>query len=1000
VTGSQPYRAPEGGLVDRSRTLEFRFDGARYHGHPGDTLASALLANGVRVLGRSFKYHRRRGILAAGSDEPNALVTLGAGARHEPNLRATQVELFDGLEASSQNRWPSLDFDLGAVNDRLSRFLPAGFYYKTFMWPASWWMRYEAVIRRAAGLGRAPQTPDPDTYCKRYLHCDVLVVGAGPAGIMAARTAARGGARVLLVDEQPAPGGALRRAPCEVDGMPGHDWARRAVDELEANDRVRVLARACAFGYYDDNLVAVCERVADHVAAPQPHQPRQRVWWVRAREVVLATGALERPLVFPGNDLPGVMLAGAAAAFAHQHAVRAGDGAVLFACNDPAYAGLRALLRAGVEVRAVIDPRAGGAGEAAREHALAAGAEIVNGSVVSAARGTRALRGVEVAPLRDGRVAGPRRRIECDLLCMSGGHSPAVHLFSQSQGRLRYDPARAAFLPDVSPQAVRCAGAAAGCATLGECLADGARAGTAALDALGLDAGEAALPRVGAEAPDAPSMALWEVPQARPGRGKSFVDFQNDVTAADVRLAVRENYRSVEHLKRYTTLGMGTDQGRTSNVNGLAILAAAIGREIPEVGTTTFRPPYAPVTLGALCGLEVGEDYEPLRRTPLDEWHLGAGARMQNVGLWRRARYYPRAGEDMAAAVHREVRHVRSAVGVVDVSTFGKIDLRGPDAAEFLERVTLNRFRNLRVGRCRYHVMLREDGFILDDGTTTRTAGDAFYMTTTTAAAGAVLSHLEHYAQAVWPQLRVHLASVSDQWGGLAIAGPRARELLAACVEGAGVDNEALPFLSSLEARIAGVAVRVFRITFSGELGFEVHMPAGHARTVWEAVLDHGRAFDAIAYGTEAMAVMRIEKGHVVHAELDGRTVPCDFGFDRMMRKQGDFVGRRALEREALDPARRPRLVGLRSENGRPVPAGAHLVWNPTAPKPLERYGHVTSTCYSPTLDAHIALALLDDAQAWQGRVLYAAAPLDSAATPVRVVEPVFVDPQGDRARG
>jgi sarcosine oxidase subunit alpha len=691
--------------------------------------------------------------------------------------------------AHSQNRWPSLDFDVGAINNVLSRFLPAGFYYKTFMWPRSWWMRYEHIIRSAAGLGHAATQADPDVYYKRHAHCDVLVVGAGAAGLMAALTAARAGKRVMLVEEGSQPGGQLLGEQQTVDGDPGHLWARDMVAELDAMPGVRVLQRSTAIGYYDDNLVAVCERVTDHLAEPQAFMPRQRIWWVRAGCVVLATGAMERPLVFPGNDLPGVMLASAAGTYAHRYAVRAGRRSVLFANNDRAYANLDAMTRAGVDVRAVVDPRPGGAGAAARRRATAAGAEIINGSVVSAARGRQGVDAVSVSAFEGGRVARNQRLLDCDLLCMSGGWNPTVHLFSQAQGRLRYDDDRAAFLPDESPQAVLCCGAVAGAGSLADCLADGARAGAQALMGFGVAAADLRVPTVADPETEAPMMVLWEVPKRDDVRAKSFVDFQNDVTSADVRLASRENYQSVEHLKRYTTLGMGTDQGRTSNVNGLAILAATLGREIPQVGTTTFRPPYSPVTLGALCGMEVGDDYAPLRRTPLHEWHLEAGGVMQNVGAWQRARYYPRAGESMADAVARETRHVREAVGLVDVSTFGKIDIRGPDAAEFLERVTINRFHNLRNGRCRYHVMLREDGFVMDDGTTTRVEDDAFYMTTTTAAAGPVMAHLEYYAQTVWPELDVHLTSISDQWGGLALAGPRAREALAACLRDVDVNH-------------------------------------------------------------------------------------------------------------------------------------------------------------------------------------------------------------------
>ena len=916
-----------------------------------------------------------------------------------PNLRATEVELFEGLRATSQNRWPSLNFDVGAINNLLGRFLPAGFYYKTFMWPASWWLRYEAVIRKAAGLGEAPRAPDPDVYSKRYAHCDVLVVGAGPAGLVAALDAALSGARVMIVDDHAQAGGHLRYEEHAIDGQAGHQWAVQMADRLRSMANVRVLTRASAFGYYDDNLIAVCERVADHLAQPEPHQPRQRIWWVRTQQVILASGAIERPLVFAGNDRPGVMLASAAAGYAHCHAVQAGRTAVLFTNNDTAYASANSLHRAGVKVRAIVDSRADGSGAAARAIALAVGAQIINGHVISATHGRRRLNSVSISAFDGVHTAPTSRSMDCDLLCMSGGWNPTVHLFSQALGTLRFDHDCVGFVADVARHPVRCCGAANGRAQLASCFADGKRAADEALTALGMQPAPAPAPDVAADRAETPLQALWEVPPVPGSQAKSFVDFQNDVTADDVRLAARENYQSVEHLKRYTTMGMGTDQGRTSNVNALAIMAHSVSRDIEQVGTTTFRPPFSPVTLSALGGMEVGDDYMPVRRTPLHDWHVSAGATMQNVGLWQRARHYPRVGESMTNAVRREVLHVRNQVGIIDVSTFGKIDLRGRDAAEFLERVTINRFHNLKLGRCRYHVMLREDGFVMDDGTTTRVGEDAFYMTTTTAAAAAVLSHFEFLAQTVWPHLQVHLTNITDQWGGFALAGPQARDVLGAVCE-QDVSHGALDFMASIEATIAGVAVRIFRITFSGELGFEVHVPADRLQTVWQTVLEVGRAFDLQPYGTEAMGVMRIEKGHVVHAELDGRAIASDFGFDRMIRKSGDFIGRRALQREAFAREHRPSLVGLVSDNGKPIAAGAHLVWNPSLATPMHTYGHVTSPCYSPTLDAYIALAFLHQAELWQGKILYAAAPMQRIYTPVRIVAPVFVDQQGQRARG
>jgi sarcosine oxidase subunit alpha len=999
---SQPFRKLEGGLIDRDRPLGFHFDGRAYTGYAGDTLASALLANGVTLVGRSFKYHRRRGIFGAGVEEPSALITLRDGNRQEPNLRATQVELFEGLTATSQNRWPSLDFDIGGINNILSRFLPAGFYYKTFMWPAGAWMFYERFIRAAAGLGKAPLLGDPDYYERRHAHCDVLVVGAGPAGLSAALAAGRSGARVILVDDNPALGGSLRGDSATIDEVPALAWVDEVAGTLEALGNVRILRRATAFGYYDQNLVAVCERVADHVARPDPHQPRQRLWWIRAKRVVLATGAIERPLVFANNDLPGVMLASAVRAYQLQYAVKCGRRAVVLTNNDSAYTCVSALMGGGVPVSAVVDTRASGPGDAARSIAEASGVECLFGKAVVAALGKQRVTGVEVMALAENgsRVTGRSRVIDCDLVCVSGGWNPTVHLFSQSQGKLRYDERLTSFVPDASSQAERSAGAAQGELALGACLRSGVEAGREAARLAGFTPTEEARAARCDDSAEAPLEALWVVPLPARRHGKRFVDLQNDVTAEDVALADREGYQSVEHLKRYTTLGMGTDQGRTSNVNGLAILADLRDTDIPSVGTTTFRPPFNPVTLGTITAREVGADLAPLRLSPMHDWHASVGANFVTVGLWLRAQYYARPGEGMMDAINREALAVRTAVGMVDVSTLGKIEIQGRDAAEFLERVYINRWTNLQVGRCRYGFMLREDGFILDDGTTTRTGENTFYMTTTTAQAGPVMAHLEYYAQTVWPDLHVHLTSVTDQWAGMAIAGPRARDVLAVACEGSDVGNEALPFMGYLESRIAGVPVRLFRMTFSGEMAYEVHTPSDYGTRVWDALMGAGKNFGITPYGTEAMSVLRIEKGHVVGAELDGRTIPVDFGFERMQKKDRDFIGKRSLERPALAYGPRKRIVGLTSEDGRKIPRGAQIVWNPTAPKPVPMLGHVSSTCYSPNLGKHIALALLEDADGYQGKLLYASSPLTDSHVPVRVGHAVFIDREGARARG
>ena len=998
----QIRRTARGGRIDRSAPLVFTFDGVRYEGYRGDTLASALLANGVRVVGRSFKYHRRRGVFGAGAEEPNALVRVGVGARAEPNLKATRVELRDGLVAESQNRWPSLGFDVGGLGNIASKLLPAGFYYKTFMWPGSWWMFYERLIRKAAGLGRAPIEPDPDRYDRRYAFCDVLVAGAGPAGLMAALTAARSGARVILADDAPVLGGSLLASTATIEGADPAEFVSRIGEELASCPNVRVLSRTTAFGYYDDNMVVAVERRADHLPEPPAHCARQRVWWIRAKEVVLATGAIERPVPFEDNDLPGVMLASAARTWAFRYGVRPGDRAVVFTNNDSAYEAIEPVLDTGTDIVAVVDARADGPGSDALAVVRRFGIELVSASVVMRAIGRTGVDGVEIRPLSpDGASVGDdSRRIPCDLVCVSGGWNPTVHLFSQSRGRLRFDAERAAFVPGESVQRERSAGASRGLLRLSECLADGIAAGADAVRAAGFEAGpEPSCPAVREWTDEAPVRPLWAAPLPSWRHGKRFVDFQNDVTVADVELAAREGYTSVEHLKRYTTLGMGTDQGRTSNVNGLAVLAATLGADIPAVGTTTFRPPYSPVALGAIAGREVGADQAPVRRTPMHDWHAEHGATFVTVGPWMRARYYPRRGESMMDAINREALHVRRSVGIVDVSTLGKIEVRGRDAGEFLHRVYINRIRNLRVGRCRYAFMLREDGFVLDDGTCTRVRDDEYYLTTGTGHAGVVMAHLERYAQTVWPELDVHLTSVTDQWAGAAVAGPRSRDLLAAACDGADVSNEALPFMGCMEATVAGAPVRIIRMTFSGEMAFEVHCPADYGVHAWEALMAAGERFDVMPYGTEALGVLRIEKGHVVPNELDGRTIPADFGFDRM-EKDEDFIGRRSLERFREDGRKRRTFVGLLSENGKEVPRGGHLVWNPTAPKPVRMFGHVTSNCYSPTLRRHIALALMDDAEDWKGKQLYAASPLTASFAPVRITGHVFIDPDNRRPKG
>ena len=1006
---TQPHRLATGGSVDRAQALRFEFDGSGYAGIAGDTLASALLANGVLLLARSFKYHRPRGVFSAGAEEPNALVQLARGARTEPNVRATTLELYDGLVAASQNRWPSLRIDIGAVNDLMSRFLPAGFYYKTFMWPPTptWWLKYEHLIRHAAGMGRAAIEPDPDRYEHRHAHCDVLVIGGGLAGLAAARAAAHAGARTILCDENPWWGGGVCADASNIDDQPAAMWVAQTIQDLGALPDVTLLPRTTAFGYYDGNLVGALERVADHLAAPPPHAPRQRFWMIRAKAVVLASGAHERGIAYANNDVPGSMLASAAATYVQRYAVRPGKRAVVFTNNDGAYADALALHAAGVEVAGIVDVRPESrtpAGWPAR--ARDAGLPVLNNAVIANVRAnlrsSQRVASAEVAP----HAGGAAKRIACDLVCVSGGWNPAVHLFSQAQGKLRYDDVLAAFVPGTSPLPILPAGAANGCFDASVALVEGHTAGNAAVQRAGIAASAAAPARLAPHAapqPRAALQALWAVAAPAPG-AKRFVDLQNDVTADDVALAAREGYQSAEHLKRYTTLGMGTDQGKTSNIVGLALMAEQLGVALPSVGTTTFRPPYTPVTFGAVPGAESGVHVEPTRTSAMHAWHAEQGARFVNAGLWKRPHSYPRAGESEDDAANREALNVRANVGVVDVSTLGKIELQGRDVAEFLNRIYINRWDNLAVGRCRYGVMLRDDGMVLDDGTTSRLAATHYLMTTTTVNAGKVMQQIDYLLQAIWPQLQVYATSVTEQWSAAALSGPKAREVLGSLVD-IDVSNAAFPFLGVATYRVrtaAGeVPARLFRMSYSGELAYEIHVPADRGLDMWQAVLAAGAPFGIMPYGTEAMSTLRIEKGHVVvGAEADGRTTADDLGLAKLVNANKWCVGKPLLGRVGLVAADRWQLVGLTALGGARIHRGGKIVADPEHALPNPMQGHVTSWCFSPHRNAWIALALLANGRARHGEQLWVVSPLADARAQVQVGPPCFIDPDGERLRG
>jgi sarcosine oxidase, subunit alpha len=989
-------RTPGGGLIDRTQSLRFTFDGQTYQGAAGDTLASALLANGVHLTGRSFKYHRPRGILAAGSEEPNALVTVSRDeARVTPNLRATQVELYDGLIAESQNRWPSLERDFGRINDWLSRFFPAGFYYKTFMWPKKAWKAlYEPVIRRAAGLGRAPVHADPDRYAQRYAHCDVLVVGAGPAGIAAALAAADSGARVMLCDETAEFGGSLLAdGGARIEGQTALAWVRQGIESLAKNSRVTLLTRTTAFGYFPHNLIGLNQRLTEHLSNPAAGQVRERLWQVRARSVVLATGAIERPLVFPGNDRPGILLAGAAHTYLNRYGVCVGTRAVIVTCGDDAYQAALDLQAAGVTIAAIADLRAEAAG-ALPDAARRAGIEVLPASTVLGTEGDLRVTAITLGLVHSGDVH-TGKRIACDTVLMSGGHTPSVHLFSQSRGKLAWNNDLKAFVPGVSAECEHSAGACRGVYDLAEVLADGAAAGAAA-------APEPSQTRrrfnVDAVKRSTASY-LGALPQPDPpSADKSFVDWQHDVTTRDLGLATREGFQSIEHVKRYTTTGMATDQGKTSNLNAMAIVAKSLEVAIPQVGLTTFRMPYTPVTFGSFAGISRGDLFDPVRTTPTHSWAEARGAVFENVGLWKRARYFPRGGEDMHAAVARECRAVRSACGIFDASTLGKIEVVGPDAAEFMNRLYINNWSNLGVGRSRYGILLREDGFIYDDGVVARTGADRFHVTTTTGGAPRVLALMEDYRQTEWPDLKVWLTSTTEQWAVIAVQGPSSRQILETLVEGIDISAAAWPHMSVGRGRICGVPMLLFRVSFTGELGFEINVPADFGLRVWEAVYAAGQTHGICEYGTETMHVLRAEKGYIiVGQDTDGTVTPDDAGLTWAIGKnKADFVGKRSLERASMKSPDRKQLVGLRTKDPRLVlEEGAQVAAKPGQKPPMELIGHVTSSYASSVLGHSVALAVIAGGRARLGNTLYV--PMPGGDLEVEVTSPVFYDAAGAR---
>lgn len=987
---SETHRLPSGGThINRDKKVSFTFDGKAFSGFEGDTLASALLANGVTLMGRSFKYHRPRGCLTSGSEEPNAIVELGSGARREPNTRATMIELYDGLEAKSQNHFPSLAFDIQAVNQLFSPFLTAGFYYKTFMWPASFWEPvYEKFIRRSAGLGRAATKSDPDHYEHAHAHCDVLVVGAGAAGISAARSAAATGARVILVEEQPKAGG-MSRDHDIIDGMPATKWFEQNLAELEAMDNVTYMPRTVLFGYYDHNLMAALERVTDHVKNPNPSLPRQRLWKIRAKEVVLTCGSQERPMVFDNNDRPGIMLSSAVGSFIDKYGVLPGKHVIIATNNDSGYETAEAIHEAGATVEAVLDARQS-LSPAAKKIATK-GIRVLTSTMPQKAHGRLTVKALSVQSLSGEFL----EKIVCDCVAVSGGFSADVHLASQTGAIPKWDADLQSFIPSDPLRPERSAGAGNGTFRLSDCLTEGHKSGGDAAKSAGFKTKRLTAPKAG-ETPKYSINPVWRCP----GNGKAFVDFQNDVTAQDITLAVQEGFISIEHTKRYTTLGMATDQGKTSNVNGLAILAEARGEPIEKVGTTRFRPPYSPVAIGAFAGHERGKEFQPTRRTAMHECGVHLNAVFVEAGQWLRPQYYPQPGEDIMDAIYREASQVRQTAGICDVSTLGKIEIFGDDAGEFLNRLYTNGWKMLAPGKARYGLMLREDGYVFDDGTTSRLADDHYLMTTTTANASRVLAHMEHASQVLWPDLDIHFCSATEQWCGVAVAGPNARKILADAF-GAAIDvsNDSVPFMGVRTFEWLGTTARIFRISFSGELAFEINVPWSSGEDMWNAIWDAGQKHGLVPYGTEALSVLRIEKGHVAGAELDGRTTAADMGLGKMMSSKKTFIGQKMAGRDGMVANNRATLVGVKltKDVGR-LRGGAHLVLDKNNANSDTDLGWITSVCNSPAMGCWIGLAFLKGGLAeHEGKMLYAVNPLYDEVHKVEICSPHFYDPKAER---
>lgn len=1001
---SQKNRLATGGRIDRNKEINFSFDGKNYKGYQGDTLASALLANGVDIVGRSFKYSRARGIAGHGSEEPNAVIQLGTGASTIPNVRATQQELYAGLVANPVAGWPNVNFDLMAVLGKAGAMMPPGFYYKTFMYPQKLWMTYEHYIRKAAGLGKAPTAPDPDIYDKLNHHCDVMVVGGGPAGLAAAYAAGKTGARVIIADEQNEMGGHLLASSQTINGQANTLWVKETVDALRDMPNVMVLDRTTVMGYYDHNFLAAIERRTDHLAEISPRGSRQRMHRIRAKQVILAAGAQERPLVFGNNDIPGVMLCSSISTYVNRYGVAPGKQLVVSTANDSGYQAAIDWHKSGRQVIGIADSRAESNGELVKE-AQALGIKVWFGHAVIEAKGSRRVYAAQVAPIdaSGDRVTGSGTSYDCDTIATSGGWSPVVHLSCHTGSRPVWNQDVIGFVPGKTVQKQLCVGSILGQHQLADCLEQGMKTGAQAAYLAGKGNGEldVSVPKAD-RVQEGKAQALFLVPHSKPTSRapKQFVDFQNDVTAAGIELATREGFESIEHVKRYTALGFGTDQGKLGNINGMAIAAKSLNKSIEETGTTIFRPSYTPTTFGAVAGRDADSLFDPERYTAMHSWHVKNGALFEDVGQWKRPWYYPKAGETMQQSLDRECLATRNSVGILDASTLGKIDIQGKDAREFLNRVYTNAWTKLAVGKCRYGLMLKEDGMIMDDGVTSCLGENHFILTTTTGGAANVLEWLELWHQTEWPELEVYMTSVTDHWSTMTISGPNARKVLAKVCDDIDLDKDAFKFMDWRNGTVAGVKARVFRISFTGELSYEINVQANYGLHVWEALMAAGEEFGITPYGTETMHVLRAEKGFIiVGQDTDGSVTPQDMDMAWCIgqNKEFSFIGKRSFTRPDTVREDRKQFVGLKPKNPKEVlPEGAQAVFDPHQAIPMTMVGHVTSSYYSAVLGHSFALAVIKGGHAKKGQSVYF--PLaDGRTIEAEICDFVFYDKKGER---